>query len=68
MLVLGTWFFEHLYCTNSDILLLLFLMTNVLIASHFGLKRLDVNVTVGARTLPGVRARPGLTAGRGSSL
>ena len=33
----GAWhFYEHLYCTDSDILSLLFLLTNVLIVSCFG--------------------------------
>jgi hypothetical protein len=35
LLVLGTWFYEHLYCTDGDILFI-FLLTNVLIVSHFG--------------------------------
>ena len=30
LLVLGTWFYEHLYCTDGDILFI-FLLTNVLI-------------------------------------
>ena len=34
-----TWFYEHPYCTNDDILFHL-LRTNVLIVSLFGLKRL----------------------------
>ena len=35
LLVLGTWFYEHPYCTDSDISFL-FLLTNVLIVSCFG--------------------------------
>ena len=39
LLVLDTWFYEHPYRTDSHILLL-FLLTNVLIVSRFGYKRL----------------------------
>ena len=34
--VLGTWYYEDPYCTDSDILLFLFILTNVLIVSRFG--------------------------------
>ena len=45
--MLGTWFFKHSYCTNSDILLFLFLLSNVLIVSRFGEKfLLPINVNV----------------------
>ena len=37
--MLGTWFYEHPNCTDSDNLFL-FLLTNVLIVRFFGLKRL----------------------------
>ena len=47
--MLCTCFFEHPYCTDSDILFL-FLLTNVLIVSRFGkkplLNALNVNVNV----------------------
>ena len=36
IVVLGTWFYEHSYCTSSDIFLFLFLLTNVLNVSRFG--------------------------------
>ena len=52
--MLGIFFYEHLYCTDSDILSFLFLLTNVLIVSQFGLKRLPnalkVNVNVLSHT------------------
>jgi hypothetical protein len=38
--VRGTFFYEYLYCTDSDILLFFFLLAIVLIASLFGHKRL----------------------------
>jgi hypothetical protein len=48
--VLGTWVNEHPYCTDSDIFLFLFLLTNVLIVSPFGYKcllnALHVNVNL----------------------
>ena len=48
--MLDTWFYEHLYFTDGDILLFLFHMTNVLSVSRFGQKRLrnalNVNVNV----------------------
>ena len=31
--MLGTWFYEHPYCTDSDIMLFLFLLTNVLLTT-----------------------------------
>ena len=34
LLALGTWFYKHPYCTDSDILLFLFLLTNVLTISN----------------------------------
>ena len=33
---LGTCSYEHAYCTDSNVLLILFLLTNVLIVSRFG--------------------------------
>ena len=48
--MLGTWFYEHPYCTDRDILFL-FLLTNVLIVRRFGLKGLlNVNVAVVLQT------------------
>ena len=38
--VLGTWFYEHPYCTDRDILLFLLLLTNVLSVNRFGQVRL----------------------------
>ena len=34
--VLGTCFYEHLYCTDSYVLLFLYLLTNVIIVNLFG--------------------------------
>ena len=46
--MLGTRFYEHPHCTHRDILLFIFLLTNVLIVSPFGYKcllnALHVNV------------------------
>ena len=46
--MLATWFYEHPYCNNRDILFFLFLLTNVLLVSRFGwnhlLNHLNVNV------------------------
>ena len=39
----GTWFYEHPYCTNSDKLLFLFLLTNVLDVSRFGFEWIWAN-------------------------
>ena len=36
LLVLDTWLYEHPYCTDRDIVLFLFPLTNVLIVSRFG--------------------------------
>ena len=50
--MLGTWSYEHPYCTDSDILWFIFLVTNVLIVSRCGSKRrlsarsVDVNVSL----------------------
>ena len=57
LLMLGTWFYEYPYCTDSDILLFLFLLTNVLIVSRFGkkclLNTLNLNVKdVGSHSGP----------------
>ena len=46
--LVGTWFYEHPYCTDSDIVSLF--RTNALLASRFGLKcllnTLYVNVNI----------------------
>ena len=48
--MLGTRFYEHPHCTHRDILLFIFLLTNVLIVSPFGYKcllnALHVNVNL----------------------
>ena len=36
--MLGTWFYEHPYCTHSGILLFLLILTNVLIVKLLWIK------------------------------
>ena len=43
--IVSAWFYEHPYCTNSDILFR-FLLTKVLIVSRFGYKRLVTALNV----------------------
>ena len=42
LVIVSAWhlFYEHRYCTDSDLLLFLFLLTNVPIVSRFGQNRL----------------------------
>ena len=57
-----TWFYEHPYCTDSHLLLFLFLLTNVLIVSHIkkrlkALNALNVNVNVSPVRLQVIHVR-----------
>ena len=55
LVIVSAWHNEHPYCTYSDILLVLFLLTNVLIVSRFGQKHLlnalNVNVNNNLKSL-----------------
>jgi hypothetical protein len=50
LVIVSAWFYEHPHCTDSDILLFFFLLTNVRILSRFGyrplLNALRVNVNI----------------------